>query len=32
MNTSTMLRAFCDAVERRNGHAFAGHDDRGRKP
>src|SRR5262249_43111431 len=23
MNTSTMLRAFCDAVEQRNGRAFA---------
>ena len=23
MNTSTMLRAFCDAVEQRNGKAFA---------
>src|SRR5262245_58389755 len=24
MNTSTMLRAFCEAVEQRNGKAFAG--------
>ena len=23
MNPSTMLRAFCDAVEQRNGKAFA---------
>ena len=23
MNVTAMLRAFCDAVEKRNGHAFA---------
>ena len=31
MDPSTMLRAFCDAVEQRNGKAFAGTVHRGRR-